>query len=113
MKAVSPEEKTQCLADQASHGTIFWIKKLWSVLTKAGDHDWENLEKDLRLLIDGNYVKLLSLHCKSDEVIKELQSVFHEKKEPHEPHDNEKKKEEVTENGASKTTQPRLQNITT
>lgn len=43
-------------------------------------------------------MRLLSLPV--EEVRKQLQSVFHEKKEHNEPHDNENKKEEVIENGA-------------
>ncbi|KAM7235763.1 hypothetical protein CapIbe_012949 [Capra ibex] len=99
IKAVSPEEKTQRLALIKHHMGRSLTKEVVYVLTKPGDHDWENLEKDLRLLIDGNYEATVS-SLQEEEVIKELQSVFHEKKEPHEPHDTEKKKEEVTENGA-------------
>uniref|UniRef100_A0A4W2I238 VLIG-type G domain-containing protein n=1 Tax=Bos indicus x Bos taurus TaxID=30522 RepID=A0A4W2I238_BOBOX len=99
IKAVSPEEKTQRLALIKHHMGKSLTKEVAYVLTNHGDHDWENLEKDLRLLINGNYEAPVS-SLQVEEVIKELQSVSHEKKEPHEPHNNEKKKEEVIENGA-------------
>ncbi|XP_017914969.1 PREDICTED: interferon-induced very large GTPase 1-like [Capra hircus] len=99
IKAVSPEEKTQRLALIKHHMGRSLTKEVVYVLTKAGDHDWENLEKDLRLLIYGNYEAPVS-SLEVEEVRKQLQSVFHEKKECHEPHDNENKKEEVIENGA-------------
>ncbi|XP_069409483.1 interferon-induced very large GTPase 1-like [Ovis canadensis] len=99
IKAVSPDEKTQRLALIKHHMGRSLTKEVVYVLTKHGDHDWENLEKDLRLLIYGNFEATVS-SLQVEEVIKELQSVFHEKKERHEAHDNEKKKEEVIENGA-------------
>ena len=99
IKALSPEEKTQRLALIKHHMGQSLTKEVVYVLTNRGDHDWENLEKDLRLLIDGNYEAAVS-SLQVEEVIKELQSVFHKKKERHEPHDNENKKEEVIENGA-------------
>ncbi|XFG07730.1 hypothetical protein AB1E19_011354 [Capra hircus] len=99
IKAVSPEEKTQHLALIKHHMGRSLTKEVVYVLTKHGDHDWENLEKDLRLLIYGNYEATVS-SLEVEEVRKQLQSVSHEKKERHEPHDNENKKEEVIENGA-------------
>ncbi|MXQ98444.1 hypothetical protein E5288_WYG010518 [Bos mutus] len=99
IKAVSQEEKTQCLALIKHHMGQSLTKEVVYVLTNRGDHDWQNLDKDLRLLVDGKYEDAVS-SLQVEEVIKELQSVFHEKKEPHEPHDNEKKKKEVIENGA-------------
>nr|XP_020733179.1 interferon-induced very large GTPase 1-like [Odocoileus virginianus texanus]XP_020733180.1 interferon-induced very large GTPase 1-like [Odocoileus virginianus texanus] len=99
IKAVSPEEKTQRLELIKLHLGQSLTKEVVYVLTKPEDHDWENLEKDLRLLIDGNYEATIS-SFQVEEVRKQLQSVFHEKKELHEPHDNENKKEEVIENGA-------------
>ncbi|XP_032977101.1 interferon-induced very large GTPase 1-like [Rhinolophus ferrumequinum] len=92
--AVSPEEKTQRLALIRQHMGQSLSKELVHVLTKLeADHDWENLEKDLRLLIDGNYEATTS-SLQMDEVRKNLQSIFHEKKEPHEPPDNENSKQE-------------------
>ncbi|KAB0351252.1 hypothetical protein FD754_016109 [Muntiacus muntjak] len=99
IKAVSPEEKTQRLALIKHHMGQSLTKEVVYVLTKPEDHDWKNLEKDLRLLIDGNHEATVS-SLQVEEVKKELQSVFHEEKELHEPHDNENKKEEVIENGA-------------
>ena len=99
IKAVSQEEKTQRLALIKHHMGQSLAKEVVYVLTKPGDHDWENLEKDLRLLIDGNYEATVS-SLQVEEVIKELQSVLHEKKEHREAHDNENEKEEVIENGA-------------
>ncbi|CAI9153130.1 unnamed protein product [Rangifer tarandus platyrhynchus] len=99
IKAVSPEEKTQWLALIKHHMGQSLTKEVVYVLTKPEDHDWENLEKGLRLLIDGNYEAIVS-SLPVEEVRKQLQSVFHEKKEHNEPQDNENKKEEVTENGA-------------
>ncbi|XP_043760332.1 interferon-induced very large GTPase 1-like [Cervus elaphus] len=99
IKAVSPEEKTQRLALIKHHMGHSLTKEVVYVLTKPEDHDWENLEKDLRLLIDGNYEATMS-SFQVEEVRKQLQSVFHEKKELYEPHNNENKKEEVIENGA-------------
>ena len=60
-------------------------------MSSPGDHHWENLEKDLRLLIDGNYESTVS-SLQGEEVRKQLQNVSHEKKEPHELHDNERKR---------------------
>ncbi|XP_043337808.1 interferon-induced very large GTPase 1-like [Cervus canadensis] len=99
IKAVSPEEKTQQLALIKHHMGQSLTKEVVYVLTKPEDHDLENLEKDLRLLIDGNYEAIVS-SLPEEEVRKQLQSVFHEKKEHNEPQDNENKKEEVIENGA-------------
>ncbi|OWK17825.1 hypothetical protein Celaphus_00009117, partial [Cervus elaphus hippelaphus] len=98
-KALSPDEKTQRLALIKHHMGQSLTKEVVYVLTKLGDHDWEYLEKDLRLLIYGNYEATVS-SLQVEEVRKQLQNVFHEKKELHEPYDNKNKKEEVIENGA-------------
>uniref|UniRef100_A0A4W2GBK6 Interferon-induced very large GTPase 1-like n=1 Tax=Bos indicus x Bos taurus TaxID=30522 RepID=A0A4W2GBK6_BOBOX len=60
IKDLSPEEKTQRLALIKHHMGRSLTKEVVYVLTKRGDHDWENLEKDLRLLIDGNYEAAVS-----------------------------------------------------
>ncbi|XP_057605715.1 interferon-induced very large GTPase 1-like [Hippopotamus amphibius kiboko] len=100
IKAVSPEEKTERLALIRHHMGQSLSKEVVHVLTKVGaDHDWENLEKDLRLLIDGDYEATIS-SLQMDEVRKQLKSLFHGKKEPHEAHKNEDNKWEVIENGA-------------
>ncbi|XP_029771101.1 interferon-induced very large GTPase 1-like [Suricata suricatta] len=98
--AVSPKEKTQRLTFIRRFMGQSWSKKVEDVLTKPGaEHDWEKLETDLRLLIDGNY-EVTNPSLQMDEVRKHLQNIFHEKEPPHEPHDNENNKWEATENGA-------------
>ncbi|XP_049746193.1 interferon-induced very large GTPase 1-like [Elephas maximus indicus] len=98
--AVSPEEKTQRLALMRHHMRQFLSKEVAHVLTKPGaDHDWENLQKDLRLLINGDYEATVS-SLQMDEVKKQLKSLFHEKKKPHEVDNNENNKTKVIENGA-------------
>ncbi|KAM7086612.1 interferon-induced very large GTPase 1-like isoform 1-T2 [Molossus nigricans] len=98
--ALPPEEKTQRLALIRLHMGQSWSKEVAHVLSKSGgDHDWENLEKDLRLLMDGHYeATISSLHL--DEVRKNLQSIFHEKKQSHETRDSKSSKWEVIENTA-------------
>ncbi|XP_032976071.1 interferon-induced very large GTPase 1-like [Rhinolophus ferrumequinum] len=98
--AVSPEVKTQRLALIRQHMGQSLSKEVVHVLTKLEeDHDWKDLEEDLRLLIDGNYEATIS-SLQMDEVRKNLQSIFHENKQPQEPHDNENSKWEVIEDGA-------------
>ncbi|XP_036181153.1 interferon-induced very large GTPase 1-like isoform X2 [Myotis myotis] len=98
--AVSPEEKTQRLALIWKLMGQFLSKEVVHVLSKPGaDQDWENLEKDLRLLIDGNYEFTIS-SLQMDEIRNNLQSIFHKKKQSHEPHDNRKSKCEVIEHKA-------------
>ncbi|XP_070347041.1 interferon-induced very large GTPase 1-like isoform X2 [Equus asinus] len=102
--AVSLEEKTQCLALIRHHMGQSLSKEVVHVLTKLGEKlekpdDWENLEKNLRLLIDGKYEAIV-FSLQMGEVKKQLQNLFHEKKQPREPHDNENSKSEVIENGA-------------
>ncbi|XP_019488001.1 PREDICTED: interferon-induced very large GTPase 1-like [Hipposideros armiger] len=98
--ALSPEDKTQRLALIRHHMGQSLTEEIVHVLSKLGaGHDWENLEKDLRLLIDGNFEATIS-SLQMDEVRKNLQSIFHEKDQPHEPHNNENSKLEVIEDGA-------------
>ncbi|XP_039074758.1 interferon-induced very large GTPase 1-like, partial [Hyaena hyaena] len=98
--AVSPKEKTQRLTFIRQYMGQSLSKNVVDILSKPGaDHDWENLEKDLRLLIDGIY-EVTTPSLQMDEVRKHLQRIFHEKAPPHEPHDNENNKWEATENGA-------------
>ncbi|KAB0346675.1 hypothetical protein FD754_011532 [Muntiacus muntjak] len=99
-KPVSPEEKTERLALIRHHMRQSFSKEVEHVLMKLGaDHNWEKLEKDLRLLIDGDYEASIS-SLQMDEVGKRLQSPSHEKKQSCEPHDNENKKWKVTKSGA-------------
>ncbi|XP_032709242.1 interferon-induced very large GTPase 1-like [Lontra canadensis] len=98
--ALSPKEKTQRLTLLRQHMGQSLSKEVEHVLTKPGaHHDWENLEKDLRLLINGNYEATLS-SLQIDDVRKYLQSIFPEKEPPHEPHDSESNKLEAIENEA-------------
>uniref|UniRef100_G1Q620 Interferon-induced very large GTPase 1-like n=1 Tax=Myotis lucifugus TaxID=59463 RepID=G1Q620_MYOLU len=98
--AVSPEEKTQRLALIRQLMGQFLSKEVVHVLSKPGaDQDWENLEKDLRLLIDVNCEATISL-LQMDEIRKNLQSIFHERKQSHDPHDNRNSKWEVIEHTA-------------
>ncbi|XP_024425111.2 interferon-induced very large GTPase 1-like [Desmodus rotundus] len=98
--AVSPEEKTERLALIRHHIGQSLSKEVVQVLSKSGvNHDWENLEKELRSLIDGNYEATTSL-LKMDEVRKSLKNIFHEKKQTHEACDNENSRCEVIEHMA-------------
>nr|XP_051685000.1 interferon-induced very large GTPase 1-like [Oryctolagus cuniculus] len=97
--AISPEEKKQRLALMRQHIGQSLSEEVAHVLTKPRvDDDWQNLEKDLRLLIDGDY-EATKPTLQMDDVRKQLENVFHEKKQPHEPHENENTKREVIENG--------------
>lgn len=98
--AVSPEEKTQRLALIRHLMGQFLSNEVVCVLSKPGaDQDWENLEKDLRLLIDGNYEATIS-SLQMDEIRKNLQSIFPKKKQSHDPHDNKNSKQEGIEHTA-------------
>uniref|UniRef100_A0A8D2AVA7 VLIG-type G domain-containing protein n=1 Tax=Sciurus vulgaris TaxID=55149 RepID=A0A8D2AVA7_SCIVU len=99
LKALSPEEKTQRMKFMTKHMRHLFSKEVVHVLTKLGaDHDWENLEKDLRLLIDGDYEATIS-SFQMDEVKRQIQSLIHERKQSHEPDINENNTSEVIENG--------------
>ncbi|XP_036171813.1 interferon-induced very large GTPase 1-like [Myotis myotis] len=98
--AVSPEEKTQRLALIRHLLGQSLSKEVVHVLSKPGaDQDWDNLEKDLRLLIDGNYEATLS-PLQMDEIEKNSQSILPEKKQSHDPHDNRNSNLEVIEHTA-------------
>ncbi|XP_054581176.1 interferon-induced very large GTPase 1-like [Eptesicus fuscus] len=97
---VSPEEKIQRLVLIRHHLGQYLSKEVAHVLSKSGaDHDWENLEKDLRLLIDGNCEATIS-SLQMDEIGKNLQSIFNEKKQSHDPCDNRNSKWEGIEHTA-------------
>ncbi|XP_043760240.1 interferon-induced very large GTPase 1-like [Cervus elaphus] len=99
-KVVSSEEKTERLALIRHHLGQSLTKEVVHVLTKLGaDHDWENLEKALKLLTDGDYEAIISLP-QMDKDRKELQSLFNEKKHLHELHDNENNEQDMIENVA-------------
>ncbi|XP_006162058.1 interferon-induced very large GTPase 1 isoform X1 [Tupaia chinensis] len=98
--AITPEDKTQRLTLMRQCMGQLLTKEVTHVLTKLGaEHNWENLEKDLRLLIDGDYEATIS-SLQIDDVRNQLQSLFSGKKQPHKPRDNENKEQEVIENGA-------------
>ncbi|XP_054581651.1 interferon-induced very large GTPase 1-like [Eptesicus fuscus] len=98
--AISPEEKTQRLTLIKHHMGQSLSKEVILILSKHGeDHDWENLEKDLRLLIDGNYEGIIS-SLQMNEIGKNLQSNLLKKKRSYEPHDNTNSKWEVIEDTA-------------
>uniref|UniRef100_H0XKM2 MACPF domain-containing protein n=3 Tax=Otolemur garnettii TaxID=30611 RepID=H0XKM2_OTOGA len=98
--AISPKEKTQRMALTRCHLRKSITKEVAHVLTKHGaDCNWGNLEKDLKLLIDGDFEATISF-LQIDEVRKQLQSLFQGKKQPHKTHENKNNKSEVMENGA-------------
>ncbi|XP_046294243.1 interferon-induced very large GTPase 1-like [Marmota monax] len=98
--AVSPEEKIQRMEFMRKHMGQFISKEVVHVLSKLGaDHDWENLERDLRLLIDGDYGATIS-SLKMDEVKRQLQNLLHEKKQPCESDINAINTSEIIENRA-------------
>ncbi|XP_046294238.1 interferon-induced very large GTPase 1-like [Marmota monax] len=97
---ISPEEKTKRMEFITKHMEQLFSEEVVHVLTKCGgDHDWENLERDLSLLIDGDYEATIS-SVKMDEVKRELQSLLDEKKQPCEPETNTNNTHEIIENGA-------------
>ncbi|ELK29197.1 Interferon-induced very large GTPase 1 [Myotis davidii] len=94
---VSPEEKIQRLVLVRHHLGQYLSKEVAHVLSTSGaEHDWENLEEDLRLLLEGNYEGTIS-SLQMDEIGKNLQSNFPKKKQSHELHDNRNSKWEVIE----------------
>ncbi|KAM6158935.1 interferon-induced very large GTPase 1-like [Rhynchocyon petersi] len=100
MTAVSPEKKRQRLTLVRHHMGQLFSKEVAQVLTKPGaDHDWENLEKDLRLLIEGKYEDTIPT-LQMDDVTKQLESIFHTKKQPHEQKENENINTNVIDNGS-------------
>ncbi|EGW00917.1 Interferon-induced very large GTPase 1 [Cricetulus griseus] len=96
---ISTEEKRQRLALIRQHMGQLLSEEVAHVLTKYGvHHDWENLENDLRLLIDGDY-KATIPSLKMDEVKKQLQSLCPEKKETYKQQNNENDKKDLIEKG--------------
>lgn len=92
---ISPEEKTKYMEFITKHMEQLFSEEVVHVLTKCGaDHDWENLERDLSLLIDGDYEATIS-SVKMDEVKRELQSLLDEKKQPCEPDTNKNNTHEI------------------
>lgn len=96
---ISTEDKKQRLALIKQHMGKLLSEEVIHVLTKHGaHHDWENLENDLRLLIDGDY-NTTTPSLQMDEVKKQLQSLCHEKKQTYKQQSNDNTTKEVIENG--------------
>uniref|UniRef100_G1TCE1 VLIG-type G domain-containing protein n=1 Tax=Oryctolagus cuniculus TaxID=9986 RepID=G1TCE1_RABIT len=96
--AISPEEKKQCLALVKQYLGQSLSEEVAHVLTKVeADHDWERLEENLRLLIDGDY-EATKPTLQMDDMRKQLENIFCEKKPPHEPYDNDNNQWEIMEN---------------
>ncbi|XP_060032948.1 interferon-induced very large GTPase 1-like [Erinaceus europaeus] len=95
--AVSPEEKQQRLTLITFYIGQSLSEEVEYALTRLRmDYDWENLEKDLKLLITGDCEDTTNL-LQMNEGEKQLQSISCGKKQPH---DNENSMCEVTENTA-------------
>ncbi|KAL1765012.1 interferon-induced very large GTPase 1-like, partial [Sigmodon hispidus] len=93
ISAISQNEKEQRLTLTSQHMEHLLTTKLADVLTKFKTyHDWEYLENNLRLLIDGNYEDTIS-SLQIDEVKKQLQSLLNKKKETYEQQNNNNEKE--------------------
>ncbi|KAM5248500.1 LOW QUALITY PROTEIN: interferon-induced very large GTPase 1-like [Ctenodactylus gundi] len=95
--ALSPAEKTQRMALIRQHMEKSLTTEVAYVFNKPRVyHDWEGLEKDLRLLIDGDYKATIS-SVQMDEFKRQLESLFPEKKQK-DTHHEENNKQEVIEN---------------
>ncbi|XP_004648253.1 interferon-induced very large GTPase 1-like [Octodon degus] len=99
--AICTEEKTQrmtligqCMGQSLSPKVAYVLNK-----PGAGGHNWENLEKDLRLIIDGDYEGSRS-YFQVEKIKEEFQSLFDENKEICKSHDKDNSKQQVIENGA-------------
>ncbi|KAM4850429.1 interferon-induced very large GTPase 1-like [Urocitellus parryii] len=100
LRALSTEEKTKRMELIIKYMGQLFSKEVVHVLTKfEEDHDWENLERNLRLLIDGDYEATIS-SLKRDEVERNLLILFHERKWPCEPDVIENNTSEIIENEA-------------
>ncbi|XP_054875531.1 interferon-induced very large GTPase 1 [Mus musculus] len=96
---ISTEEKGHRLTLIKQHMATLLTEEVAHVLTKHGEHhDWERLENDLRLLIEGNY-KATTHSLQMDEVKKQLQRLCHEKKQTYKQQTNENSTKELIENG--------------
>ncbi|XP_005380229.1 PREDICTED: interferon-induced very large GTPase 1-like [Chinchilla lanigera] len=98
--ALSPEEKTQRMALIRKYMGQSLSKEVAHVLKKSGaGHSWENLEEDLRLIIDGDYEDTRSpLHVDNNK--EQLQSLPEGNKQTYKPHDQDNTNQKVTENAA-------------
>ncbi|XP_049746198.1 interferon-induced very large GTPase 1-like [Elephas maximus indicus] len=97
--AISEEEKSKRLSLMRHHMEQSLSKEVAHVLTKLGaHHNWENLEKDLQLLIDGDFEATVSSLQMEDEK-KQLKSLSHTNKQPHVADDNKNNRTKLIENG--------------
>ncbi|XP_017651949.1 interferon-induced very large GTPase 1-like, partial [Nannospalax galili] len=98
--AISTEEKAQRLALVKQHTEKSLSAEIIHVLTKfETSHDWESLENNLRLLVDGDFEDT-NPSLQMGEVKKQLESLCHKKKESNKQQNNENNKTEVMENQA-------------
>ncbi|XP_040819873.1 interferon-induced very large GTPase 1-like [Ochotona curzoniae] len=97
--AVSPEDKRQRLELMQQHMEQTWSKEVIHVLGKCrAEYDWDTLEKDLNLLIDGDYEATMS-SLPMENVKRQLGSIFHGNEQPYETQEDENRKREVIDNG--------------
>ncbi|XP_055972105.1 LOW QUALITY PROTEIN: interferon-induced very large GTPase 1-like, partial [Sorex fumeus] len=95
--AVSPEVKEQRLALIREYIGHSLTAEVAHVLNKFVTYAWENLEKDLRLLINGDCDATMT-SVNMDDVKKDLQSIHYEKKSSNETHDTDEYMCEVHKN---------------
>ncbi|XP_054997729.1 interferon-induced very large GTPase 1-like [Sorex araneus] len=95
--AVSPEEKSQRLALIREYIGHVLTAEVAHVLNNFVIYDWENLEKDLRLLISGDCAATMS-SVNMDDVRKDLQNLLYEKKPSNETDNTDKYVFEVHKN---------------
>ncbi|XP_034365431.1 interferon-induced very large GTPase 1-like [Arvicanthis niloticus] len=96
---ISTEEKRQRLTLIKQLMGKLLSEEVAHILRKhEAHHDWETLENDLRLLIDGDY-KTTTPSLQMDEVKKQLQSLCHEKKQTYKQQSNENNTKQMIENG--------------
>ncbi|XP_051846773.1 interferon-induced very large GTPase 1-like [Antechinus flavipes] len=96
--AVSAEKKKQRLELMQSHMGQSWSEEVLHVLLKPRvSHDWETLEKDLNLLINGEHEATVNW-LQMEQVKKELESIFQGKKKTQEPEPCTIKQHEVIQN---------------
>ncbi|XP_075827916.1 interferon-induced very large GTPase 1-like [Microtus pennsylvanicus] len=99
LSAISPEEKAQRLIITRQHMEHLLSTRVAHLLTKFGtDRDWENLENNLRLLIDGNYEDTIS-SLQMNEVKKQLQILLNKQEETYEQQNDDSNEKEVIEKG--------------
>ncbi|XP_004648252.1 interferon-induced very large GTPase 1-like [Octodon degus] len=99
--AVCTEEKTQRMALVREYMGQSLSQKVACVLNKpeARSHNWENLEKDLRLIIDGEYEGSRS-YLQVDKIKEQFQILYDENRQIYKSHDKDNSKQQVIENGA-------------